>query len=290
MSIIVDPEFESLIPSLSEEEFKQLEENCVRYGVREPLVLWPQNDSLNNILIDGHNRFKIIAKHMLPYKETFISFKDRDEAKQWIILNQFGRRNLSAYDRSVLALKLKPVISAQAKERQAKAGRGEDVQKSAQAKTRDELAAIAGVSHDTIHKVETIEQKATPKTKELVREGKLSINQAYLSTRSKKETPIKEAVKQAKEEHEAFLERSNDKVISFNDLEIDRANRELLKADLQTEVMKLLNEVQAFGVAHEYNDLDGVFDDLPDDEKEIMTQMCVTAIRVLHRIKDVFRR
>ena len=37
--------------------------------------------------------------------------------------------------------------------------------------TTKELAAIAGVSHDTIHKVEAIEQKATPKTKELVREG-----------------------------------------------------------------------------------------------------------------------
>ena len=39
-----------------------------------------------------------------------------DDAIIWIIKNQFGRRNLSVYDRSILALKLKPVIAAQAKE------------------------------------------------------------------------------------------------------------------------------------------------------------------------------
>ena len=38
------------------------------------------------------------------------------DAVIWIIKNQFGRRNLSAYDRSILALKLKPVIAAKAKE------------------------------------------------------------------------------------------------------------------------------------------------------------------------------
>jgi len=80
------------------------------------------------------------------------------EAKAWIIKNQFGRRNLSAYDRSVLALKLKPLIAKQAEQRM-KAGKADPVQKSAQGKTRDELATIAGVSHDTIHKVETIEAK-----------------------------------------------------------------------------------------------------------------------------------
>ena len=38
-----------------------------------------------------------------------------------------------------------------------KAGKADPVQKSAQGKTRDEVAKVAGVSHDTIHKVEVIE-------------------------------------------------------------------------------------------------------------------------------------
>jgi len=68
------------------------------------------------------------------------------------------RRDLSAYDRSVLALKLKPLIQAEAKRNQ---GTRTDIcQKSDKSiDTKKELAKAAGVSHDTIHKVETIEAK-----------------------------------------------------------------------------------------------------------------------------------
>ena len=116
MSIEIDKEFESLIPPLTAEEFAQLEENCVKEGIRDALITW------NGILIDGHNRFRIAAKHGLHWNEKRMEFADRNEVIRWIILNQFGRRNLSAYDRSVLALKLKPVIAEKAKEKQAEAG------------------------------------------------------------------------------------------------------------------------------------------------------------------------
>ena len=39
MSIRIDKEFESLIPPLSDDEFKQLEENCVKEGIRDALVV-----------------------------------------------------------------------------------------------------------------------------------------------------------------------------------------------------------------------------------------------------------
>ena len=61
MSITIDKEFESLIPPLSAEEFQQLEENCLRDGIRDALIVWEQDG--NDILIDGHNRFRIVGKH-----------------------------------------------------------------------------------------------------------------------------------------------------------------------------------------------------------------------------------
>ena len=71
---------------------------------------------------------------------------------QWLINNQFGRRNLSNYQRSVLALELEGVFSDRAKEQQVR--KPESVkQKSAEQKpieTRAELAKVANVSHDTI--------------------------------------------------------------------------------------------------------------------------------------------
>jgi hypothetical protein len=79
----------------------------------------------------------------------------------WVIHNQFGRRNLSAYQRSVLALKLEALFEIKAKEKQKESG-GAVPQKSVKPPidTQKELAKVAGVSHDTIMKVKVIEQKA----------------------------------------------------------------------------------------------------------------------------------
>jgi hypothetical protein len=174
----IDAEFKKLIPALSGDEFSQLEANILHDGIREPLVVW------NDILIDGHNRYEIATKHGIEYETQSMDFASRDEAIRWIILNQFGRRNLSAYDRSILALRLKPIIAVQAKEKQAESG-GAVPQKSAKPpiETRKELAKVAGVSHDTISKVEKIQQQATPEIKEAVKSGEMSINQAYQATR-----------------------------------------------------------------------------------------------------------
>lgn len=38
--ITIDKEFKDLIPPLTAEEYAQLEENCVREGIRDPLTIW----------------------------------------------------------------------------------------------------------------------------------------------------------------------------------------------------------------------------------------------------------
>ena len=44
--IIIDNEFKKLIPPLTPDEFKQLEENIISEGIRDNLIIW------NNILIE----------------------------------------------------------------------------------------------------------------------------------------------------------------------------------------------------------------------------------------------
>ena len=213
--IQIDQEFKDLIPALTEEEYKQLEANILSEGIRDSLLVW------NGILIDGHNRYEIATKHGLSYDVQEKEFADRAEAERWIILNQFGRRNLSAYDRSVLALKLKPIIEAKAKKNlvthtkegyqglqiSAKADNEEKqgCQKSDKADvvvapkkpidTKKEIAKVAGVSHDTIAKVEKIQAKATPEIKKAVKSGEMSINQAYQATRrEEKKAEVKKRI------------------------------------------------------------------------------------------------
>ena len=68
--------------------------------------------------------------------------------------NQIGRRNLPTYVKAQLALKLKPALAEQAKENERLGGKGSQKSVNHKTDTQKELARIAGVSHDTIHKVE----------------------------------------------------------------------------------------------------------------------------------------
>ena len=109
--LLVDPELKTLIPSLDPNELKDLEESILEEGCRDALVVWKETDTL----LDGHNRLEICKRLGKPYQIKLLSLPDRDAAKIWIINNQFGRRNLSPYQRSVLALKLKDIISEKVK-------------------------------------------------------------------------------------------------------------------------------------------------------------------------------
>ena len=111
--------------------------------------------------------------------------------RSWMINNQFGRRNLNNYQRSVLALQLEDVFKAKAKENQG--NRNDIKQISAESKpieTRQEIAKVANVSHDTISKVKKIEATASPEIKEKVSTGQISINEAFKEIK-KEENEVK---------------------------------------------------------------------------------------------------
>ena len=91
MDIIVDPEFESLIPPLSEHESRQLECSLLYDGALEPLVIWTPH----NILLDGHHRLRLCRQHSIPFKTASLEFGSRDAARLWIVGHQLGRRNLA---------------------------------------------------------------------------------------------------------------------------------------------------------------------------------------------------
>jgi hypothetical protein len=85
------PEIQSLIPRLTPEEYDQLQANLLEYGCRDPLVVWQERQ----VLLDGHNRAQICDTNDVQYLTTEVSLPDLDAAKEWVIANQLGRRNLS---------------------------------------------------------------------------------------------------------------------------------------------------------------------------------------------------
>ena len=91
MKFIIDPEFRTSIPPLSEDEKEQLEAMILADGVViNPLIVW------NGILVDGHNRYQIIQKHPeIKFTVFEKDFPDRFAALAYMYKNQLGRRNLT---------------------------------------------------------------------------------------------------------------------------------------------------------------------------------------------------
>lgn len=175
MSVVIDEEFRALIPPLQADERQQLENNLARDGCLQPLIVWRNG---KDVLLDGHNRLDICRKLGLSFKTAPVEVIDRDDAKIWIIRNQFGRRNLALFTRAELVLRLEPLLAAKARERMM-AGKSDPMQNSAQGTTREELAKIAGMSHDTIAKAKAVSEKASETVKAKLRSGETSINAAY---------------------------------------------------------------------------------------------------------------
>ena len=98
MQLRIDPEFESRIPPLTDDEFQQLEENILADGVIiSPIVVW------EGVVIDGHNRFRIVEKHPhISFTTCERQFDNRHEALAWICKNQLGRRNLTFQQKKYL--------------------------------------------------------------------------------------------------------------------------------------------------------------------------------------------
>ena len=98
INLKIDPEFQSQIPPLTDDEFKQLEENILKEGkLLSPLIVW------GNTLVDGHNRYAILQKHPeICFSTMPLRFANREETLAWICKNQLGRRNLTPEQKKFL--------------------------------------------------------------------------------------------------------------------------------------------------------------------------------------------
>ncbi len=108
----INPEFHNLIPPISTEEYQLLEQSILKEGCREKIITW------EGWILDGHNRYEICLRHDIKFGTHEKSFENEDEVKEWIIRNQLARRNLSIYDRSLLALELKKILESKAKKKE----------------------------------------------------------------------------------------------------------------------------------------------------------------------------
>jgi len=164
--LTTNPYFKSLIPTLSDEEFAQLEENILSQGCRDAIMHW------KGVIIDGHNRYAICQKHNLPYLTEKLRFTTKQDAAIWIIENQQGRRNLTDAARIRLALDKADLLREKARQNRGRAG-CEPVH------VRKAVADKAGVGEKTVYKFMKVRELADTKLMQQVESGEVKIGTAY---------------------------------------------------------------------------------------------------------------
>jgi N6-adenosine-specific RNA methylase IME4 len=193
MKIIINEELKALLPPLTSDEYKTLEESIIENGCREPLIVW------NDILIDGHNRFEICSKHNIDYQIKEIHAENIDEVKVWIIDNQKGRRNLTDGWKFELAQVKKEILLKQGREKQKETlMRGNSapvlsIIDKTEHNTRDEIASELGWSTGKVAIADKVWKEAKPEIKEKIKNGEVTFNQAYTDIKREKK---KEEIKQ----------------------------------------------------------------------------------------------
>jgi len=181
-TLIINEELKTLLPPLSEAEYAGLEADILDRGCLSALVTW------GDILVDGHHRYEICTKHGIPFEVKSTDFECIEDAQLWAGRHQENRRNLTAFHRSELALKIKAVLAAQAKERQIRKPADfvlADLPK--QKDTRQEVAKIAGVGGRTLGKAEYIAKHADEETKAKLRSGEAGVSIDGVYNRLKQE-------------------------------------------------------------------------------------------------------
>lgn len=193
MNLKVDKEFQEKIPPLTEAEFEQLKENILSDGeVYEPIAVW------NGVIVDGHNRWKIILGHPeIPYRVKEMQFTDKWAAFDWMYKKQLGRRNLTDEQRTMILGKMYEAR---------KQTQGGQIPGSAQnghtMRTADSIAQELGVGKETVKRAGKFAQgvdalkAVSPEAAEKVLQGKANVTKAMIQDLpSKNEKEIKAVAK-----------------------------------------------------------------------------------------------
>lgn len=187
--IRIDKEFERLIIPLRQSEYDGLEKSCIAEGIRDPLVLW------NNLIIDGHHRFKIAEKHGLKYKTITLDFPDRRAVRIWMRKNQMHRRNLSEIDWYKLVYDNADELRQAGRERQSEHGKtapgkpktllSTSDKSDTPINTREAVAADLGWSTGKVAMAAVVSVEGKTEDIEAIRNGEETIHSVYQKIKCK---------------------------------------------------------------------------------------------------------
>jgi len=170
----INKEYEDLVPTLSKEEFAQLESSIQTNGLYLPIVI-----NEENIILDGYHRFKICDKSGIQIKTILRTFENKLLEKKFVILCNLDRRHLNDFQKAELGKPLLEINQELAKKNMSKGGKGESID-SPLGRVTDHTAKQIGISGKSFERSLKIIDKAPEDVKEKLRAGeKTSISKEY---------------------------------------------------------------------------------------------------------------
>ncbi len=191
MSLRLNPEYEKLLPKMSEQEFAELKASIQTEGQHYAIIV---NEDLE--VLDGHHRFRACVELGIEPDFEVRKFEDKLLEKKFVIEANLRRRHLNNFQLVELAVPLLEIEKALAKKRQSKNGRNlqlglapEDAVPEFKAKATEDVAKKACVSNRTFDRGKKIIEKASEDDKQKLREGKVSISKVYEEIVSSQKPP-----------------------------------------------------------------------------------------------------
>jgi N6-adenosine-specific RNA methylase IME4/ParB-like chromosome segregation protein Spo0J len=188
MQLKINETYKNLIPKLDDAEFKQLEENILQHGLIDPIKV-----TSDYTIIDGYNRFTISQKHGIePKVEVMNNLIDENQIMLWIINNQLGRRNITDFVKIELIQQKKLLLEKIGAENSKRYAGRPSIQEKNLSKidsnfmphsTRSIIAEELNWSEGKVAMAQKVLITADDDTKKLLRNGDLSISQAYKEIR-----------------------------------------------------------------------------------------------------------
>ena len=184
MSLRLNPEYDKLLPKMSEEEFVELKKSIQTEGQHYPIIV---NEDLE--VLDGHHRFRACTELGIEPDFEVRKFDDKLLEKKFVIEANLRRRHLNNFQLVELAVPLLEIEKALAKKRQSKGGKNgrdmqlglasDDAEIEPKAKATEVVAKKVGVSTRTFERGKKIIEKASEDEKQKLRDGKTSISKVY---------------------------------------------------------------------------------------------------------------
>ena len=214
MSLHINPEYDKMLPRMSDEEFQELKKSIETEGQHYPIIVNPDLE-----VLDGHHRYRACIELGVDPDFEVKQFDDKLLEKKFVIEANLRRRHLNNFQLVELAVPLLAIEKALAKKRKSENGdndedlrlgiKPEDAESTApeeKFKATEAIAKRAGLSARTLERGKKVLEKADEEDLQKLREGKTSISKVYqeIVNEGKPAAPEPEPV-----HHDAETDRRN---------------------------------------------------------------------------------